>query len=440
MIAWNPSSIYNDRLFLPEKPRMTGSHTWRGFKMHKNMENKGTKLEFNTATKQLDLTFERILTDANQEETFQSVKPFVLSALDGKPVGIFAYGATGSGKSFTMLGDSVNDTEEGEGIIPRVVREVATHPDIESAYYEAIEISIAGTDFANFKYLIFDISHENNLFYTLQVLPESDKTGDAVNVQRCVVPDGWEDKYSVTSANCHKHNASILKYDAEHTFQPVVIKSAGESGQTFNPTAFKKKIKEIESRRRTAWTAGNPNGSSRTHLLTTIICKKKDDGPECRIYLMDLAGHEAIGESKGEEEKLSKGISQSLNHLTGFMRIAQKRAKGKTNAMMKKRNSDLTGGIAPSVSPLIALTHKIWTVPEGKLMMLACVNPLSQSLYADSGRWRPEIQKPPNPKLKNRKAVVYTDLEIEGKLTRDGIVLDTLSEMQKELAPSKLVT
>jgi hypothetical protein len=55
--------------------------------------------------------------EATQEEVYATARPLVLSATDGYNATIFAYGHTGSGKTYTMTG------ENGcAGITPRAVR------------------------------------------------------------------------------------------------------------------------------------------------------------------------------------------------------------------------------------------------------------------------------------------------------------------------------
>jgi hypothetical protein len=65
---------------------------------------------------------------SDQEAVFKEVKPFVVSAMTGVSVSIFAYGPTGSGKTFTVLGDVDNQATQVDhllsirntsGIIPR---------------------------------------------------------------------------------------------------------------------------------------------------------------------------------------------------------------------------------------------------------------------------------------------------------------------------------
>ena len=58
---------------------------------------------------------------STQEEIFEELNDLMLSVYDGFNVCIFAYGPTGTGKTFTMMGDS---THEFRGLAPRVLEKI----------------------------------------------------------------------------------------------------------------------------------------------------------------------------------------------------------------------------------------------------------------------------------------------------------------------------
>ena len=59
---------------------------------------------------------------ATQADVFESVEPFVDDVMKGYEATIFAYGQTGTGKTYTMEGDLSSD--EQKGVIPRAVERI----------------------------------------------------------------------------------------------------------------------------------------------------------------------------------------------------------------------------------------------------------------------------------------------------------------------------
>ncbi|KAI9892153.1 MAG: Kinesin heavy chain [Vezdaea aestivalis] len=70
-------------------------------------------------------TFDRVFDMASrQTDVFDfSIKPTVDDILNGYNGTVFAYGQTGAGKSFTMMGSDI-DNDEARGIIPRIVEQI----------------------------------------------------------------------------------------------------------------------------------------------------------------------------------------------------------------------------------------------------------------------------------------------------------------------------
>jgi len=63
--------------------------------------------------------------DASQHEVYnKTAKPAVNSILEGYNSTIFAYGQTGTGKTFTMEGFTYNALDDSRGIIPRCIEEI----------------------------------------------------------------------------------------------------------------------------------------------------------------------------------------------------------------------------------------------------------------------------------------------------------------------------
>ena len=65
-------------------------------------------------------TFDKVFAEeSSQEEVYQSISAHVKATVRGYNTTIFAYGSTGSGKSYTMTGNST-----APGIIPRAISEI----------------------------------------------------------------------------------------------------------------------------------------------------------------------------------------------------------------------------------------------------------------------------------------------------------------------------
>lgn len=80
---------------------------------------------FQSKDAQGSFTFDRVFDmECRQQDIFDfSIRPTVDDILNGYNGTVFAYGQTGAGKSYTMMGTSIDD-EEGRGVIPRIVEQI----------------------------------------------------------------------------------------------------------------------------------------------------------------------------------------------------------------------------------------------------------------------------------------------------------------------------
>lgn len=70
-------------------------------------------------------TFDRVFDmGCKQQDIFDfSIRPTVDDIINGYNGTVFAYGQTGAGKSYTMMGTNIDD-DEGRGVIPRIVQQI----------------------------------------------------------------------------------------------------------------------------------------------------------------------------------------------------------------------------------------------------------------------------------------------------------------------------
>ncbi|KAJ6852385.1 kinesin-like protein KIN-14J isoform X3 [Iris pallida] len=207
--------------------------------------------------------------DANQEAVFAETLPVVNSVLDGYNVCIFAYGQTGTGKTFTMEG-----TPENRGVNYRALEELFRTSSERSSTVR-YEFSVSMLEVYNEK--IRDLLAENSDHPTkkLEIKQVADGTQDVpglVEAQTCSIGEVWE-----------------------------MLKTGGKNRSVGSTSA-----NEL---------------SSRSHCLVRVTVKGEYlvSGQRSRshLWLVDLAGSERVGkiEVEGERLKESQFINKSLSAL-----------------------------------------------------------------------------------------------------------------------------
>ncbi|KAG9392327.1 Kinesin motor domain [Carpediemonas membranifera] len=277
--------------------------------------------------------------DSKQEDVFLEVEPLVHTALDGKNVCIFAYGATSSGKTHTMSG-----TAKEPGIIPRTVAAIFEFKErIKSAVGDEVDIEVACSQIYN------------------------EKVDDLLTGK----------------------NAQTRKDRIDLTW--VTIDSAEAITATLGTAA---------KNRATAATKENQD-SSRSHAITQIRFTRSSVDPESgektkmfggTLNLVDLAGSESAEQAKPTKEQPgqrsrqgnaneSKNINLSLTNLKIVLNdLAQKSRKLKagekvteTRRAVGTRNSKLTMQLADALA-------------GGRVLMIVNICPNPESLTLSRNR------------------------------------------------------
>lgn len=196
--------------------------------------------------------------NSNQLDIFKEVSELILSALDGFKVCIFAYGRTGSGKTYTMEGEF--DHKECKGIIPRSVEMLFEH--INSYKETGWEFSIK----ANFQEIYLE------------------------QIRDLLLP-----------SNSMRHLNKCTKY--EPTI--VEVNEAEDVYYLLNKARENRKVAETEYNER----------SSRSHSLFQLQIKgfhskiKGGTTIDGALNLIDLAGSERLHKTKAEGERLKEAMS-----------------------------------------------------------------------------------------------------------------------------------
>ncbi|GMN35664.1 hypothetical protein TIFTF001_042263, partial [Ficus carica] len=257
--------------------------------------------------------------ESSQGEVFAEVEPVIKSALDGYNACIFAYGQTGTGKSFTMEG-----TSHSPGVVPRAM---------EAIFKQAVDSNHAFL----FSFSMLEI-YLGNLKDLL--VPQPSKAMDpmppCLSIQ--TDPKGGVEIDNLVAIRVTDFNHALRLYRLGCRF------------------------------RSTASTNSNMT-SSRSHCLIrlSITCF---DAPERRretnkIWFIDLGGSERILKTKAWGRRLDEGkaINLSLSALGDVIHALQKK-----NFHVPYRNSKLTQVLKDSLGG------------DSKTLMLVHVSPNEEDL------------------------------------------------------------
>ncbi|KAL2241101.1 UNVERIFIED_CONTAM: Kinesin-like protein KIN-14R [Sesamum indicum] len=233
--------------------------------------------------------FDRVYTPKDdQVDVFADAAPMVISVLDGYNVCIFAYGQTGTGKTFTMEG-----TEANRGVNYRTLEE------------------------------LFRISKERK--------------------DTCT--------YNISVSVLEVYNEQIRDLLATETSKKLEIKQASE-GFHHIPGIVEAKVENIQqvwnvlqagSSARSVGSNNVNEHSSRSHCMLCIMVRAKNlitgDCTKSKLWLVDLAGSERLAKTdvQGDRLKEAQNINRSLSALGDVIS-----ALANKSSHIPYRNSKLT--------------------------------------------------------------------------------------------------
>ena len=232
----------------------------------------------------------------NQADVFRDTKHLIMSVIDGYNVCIFAYGQTGAGKSFTMIGggdiaecmQENGEFDENAGITPRAISE------------------------------LFRLLGERTAQLTFKVEVQM------FQLYRDGLDDLLEEKKKKKKGQDNDdddNKRGALKITlAEHSPSGLVQVEGATSLPADSPGDVMRIFARGSARRTTASTLMNAE-SSRSHLICSLVVTltNRRSGAQTtgKLTLVDLAGSERIDKSGAEGDMLkeAQSINKSLSAL-----------------------------------------------------------------------------------------------------------------------------
>ncbi|KAF2295791.1 hypothetical protein GH714_034014 [Hevea brasiliensis] len=212
--------------------------------------------------------FDRVYTpNDNQVDVFADASPLVISVLDGYNVCIFAYGQTGTGKTFTMEG-----TEQNRGVNYRTLEQ------------------------------LFKISKERSETFTYSLsVSVLEVYNEQIRDLLATSPTSKKLEIKQSSEGSH-HVPGIVEAKVDNLKEVWNVLQAGSNARSVG--------------------SNNVNEhSSRSHCMLCVMVKAKNlMNGECtksKLWLVDLAGSERLAKTdvQGERLKEAQNINRSLSAL-----------------------------------------------------------------------------------------------------------------------------
>eukprot|EP00904_Undaria_pinnatifida_P006728 jgi/Undpi1/3185/HiC_scaffold_15.g06559.m1 len=264
--------------------------------------------------------------EARQETVYAEVSPLVISVMDGYNACIFAYGQTGTGKTYTMMGPPGDRGVNARALEDLFARSAARRGEVD----DTITLSILE-------------------IYNEQIRDLLIEGGGAAECQR-------------------KLEASTLVRHGD--------RGNNVPGLSTVPVSSQEEVLRmlaIAARNRASACTNLNDHSSRSHLILSVrvdgVNRHTGATSAGRLHLIDLAGSERISKSgaAGQALREAQNINRSLSALGDVIS-----ARASRQAHVPYRNSTLTYLLQDSLSA------------DSKTLMLVCVSPAMQSAEESS--------------------------------------------------------
>ena len=266
-------------------------------------------------------TYDRVFArQATQEQVFSSVSDLVDSVVSGYNATIFAYGATGSGKTFSMSG-----SENQPGIVPRAIRKV--FHDVQNMASEDSEtlfmVSMGFVELYNNKFrdlLAGQMDDNNNSSSKKGRRGASDNNlrnshefnnGSLRNSRDRGLKGPRIELHESPTGGVHLTGSKTLRMPVRSAEQAMLLVDAGNRARATAATNLNEHSSRshsiltihVESQRKVKLTTTNTSNSKRP---PRIVCLGK-------MHLVDLAGSERLHMSGAEGKRATEAVNINLS-------------------------------------------------------------------------------------------------------------------------------
>lgn len=357
-------------------------------------------------------TFDQVFgAESDQDVVFNvAAKDYIQEMLQGYNCTIFAYGQTGTGKTYTMSGDIsiMGDVKsqdklllsEHAGIIPRVLVDLFQELTKQSAEYS---VKISFLELYNEKLKDLLPQDSNNDGESIRIFDNNNSNGN--NATNNISNNNTSSKINNTSfsnnntnnkSSSPNNNITIVTNNNNNSNQPsimvkgmdeIYIKSAYEGLQLLTEGSLKRKVASTKCN----------DLSSRSHTIFTITTNITKINPATgeqyvkvgKLNLVDLAGSENISRSGAENKRAQEAglINKSLLTLGRVINSLVDRSQH-----IPYRESKLTRLLQDSLGGKTK-TCIIATISPAKISMEETISTLEYATRAKSIKNTPQINQ-----------------------------------------------
>jgi len=371
--------------------------------------------------------------DVNQAEAFKRVAlSTVLNAINGINGTIFAYGQSGTGKTYSLVGPeplSLAKTSQF-GFLPMSIHYLFTHLQEEADI----------------------VKHSVNVSFLeiyLEQLKDLIEPGDKRGKKKLTILEMTEGKYRLFLAERegdHKAAKKLRSNAAKKNLQEEVILVQNLSEHRVRSASdFVKLLKRANDNREHHETNLNKS-SSRSHMICTVhvtVSQRAGGKTSAKIHVVDLAGSEKISKtgSKNQRLKEAKSINASL---TALRNVIDCLAKGKKHVPFRDSKlsmilKDSLGGNTKTTLLINVSPHK-WNFEETMHSLMFGTrakfieNKVKPNIHHDERELLGKIEKQEKEIARLTKLVEVSSIEIE-KLQEQLKLNPTTSDLWMGSAP-----